>query len=79
MANFVKNGHFLGSGMTYDRVLFVLRSFLTPKKWKMVVFNKVGHKKFKFLFLGQNFDMPKFFEFQSILVKSGQKFQLEPR
>ena len=35
MADLVKNGHFLGSGMTCDRVLFVLVVMRPPKneKW----------------------------------------------
>ena len=70
MANFVKNGHFLGSGMTCDRVLFVLlvsrvillcllKEQTRPDRrsfltQKMAVFHKIGDKKFKFLFFDQN-------------------------
>ena len=39
---------------------------LAQKRWEFVVFNKIGHKKFKFLFFGQDFDMSKFFVCQSI-------------
>ena len=43
MANFVKNGHFLGSGMTCDRVLFVLvvmRAIPDPPKNEKWSFKK---------------------------------------
>ena len=75
MADLVKNGHFFGSGMTCDRVLFVLlesRVISDPKK--MAIFHKIGHKKFKSLFLVRISLIVR----ASTDVKSGQKFQLEP-
>ena len=75
MADFVKNGHFLGSGMTCDRVLFVLlesRVISDPKKWPFF-------KKFKSLFLVKISTCPNSLIVRaSTDVKSGQKFQLEP-
>ena len=66
MADFVKNGHFFGSGMTCDRVLFVLlvsRAILLcllkeqtrPDRrsfltQNMSVFHKIGNKKFNFFY-----------------------------
>ena len=64
MANFVKNGHFLGSRMT----LFTKRTNKTrsqvipePKKWP--VFKKS-------LFFGRNFDISKFFEMLKVVENS---------
>ena len=45
----------------------------------MAIFNKISHKKFKFLFFDQNLTCPNSLDVRaSTDVKRGQKFQLEP-
>ena len=80
MANFVKNGHFWGSGMTCDRVLFVLvvmRAILDPKKKEKWSFSTKLAIKIQIFFV--KIKCPNSLSVRaSTDVKSGQKFQLEP-
>ena len=79
MADLVKNGHFLGSGMTYDRVLFVLlesRVISDPKKWPF--FTKSALKNSNPLLVKISTCPNSLIVRASTDVKSGQKFQLEP-
>ena len=57
MVDLVKSSHFLGSGMTCERVLFV-------QKWPF--FTKSAIKNPNPYFFAQNFDMSNFFGCQSI-------------
>ena len=80
MTHFVKNGHFLGSGMTLlSKRTNKTRSQVIPDPKKMAIFDKIGHRKFKFYFLVKILTCPNSLSVRaSTDVKSGQKFQLEP-
>ena len=60
--------HFWGSGMTCELYGSHKQDPIAGHSWpkKMAIFDKIGHKKIQILFFGQNFDMSKFFECQSI-------------
>jgi hypothetical protein len=80
MANFVKNCHFLWSGMTLlNKKTNKTRSQVIPDPKKWPFFKKWAIKNSKPYFFGQNFDMSKCLSVRaSTDIKSGQKFQQEP-
>ena len=82
MANFVENDHFSFFWVRYGSHYYKNKQDpIAGHSWpqKMAIFDKIGHKKFKFYFLVKILTCPNSLSVRaSTDVKSGQKFQLEP-